>query len=96
MGVNLYNRERYPDPTVCQALNNIMREEKRKRRADSSECFSLEKGECTALKAMKCNGCSFYKTKEQNKADCEKALKRISTLGVGIIRHVMDKYYNGI
>jgi hypothetical protein len=44
------------------------------------DCFAYKHNGCIALKVIKCEGCSFYKTKEQHQLDQQKALERIYAL----------------
>lgn len=59
------------------------------------DCFAYRRNGCTALKVRKCEGCSFYKTKEQFRLGQEKALKRICTLDVAKQRYISETYYGG-
>jgi hypothetical protein len=59
------------------------------------DCFAYRRNSCTALKVKKCEGCSFYKTKEQFKQDQLKALKRIYTLDIDKQKHISETYYGG-
>ena len=43
-------------------------------------CFADKGKKCSALTFKNCNGCNFYKSQEQHKADVGKATKRIKTL----------------
>ena len=50
-----------------------------------TDCFAYRVGTsgkeyCDALKIMKCEGCSFYKTKEQVAADEAKTQKRLKEI----------------
>lgn len=91
MGINLYNKEGYVDPTAYEALNNIVHEEKKK--IKGSKCFALKEGKCTALNIKECENCSFYKTIQQAKEECEKALKQIKSLEKDIREYILCKYY---
>jgi hypothetical protein len=59
------------------------------------DCFAYRRNSCTALKVKKCEGCSFYKTKEQFKQDQLKALGRILSLSADRREHIIKTYYNG-
>ena len=50
---------------------------------------------CFALTTKKCNGCNFYKTKEQLKEGREKATDRLMTLDMVTLKHIKAKYYCG-
>jgi hypothetical protein len=59
------------------------------------DCFAYRRKGCSALKIKKCDGCSFYKTKEQYLRDQKKALDRIYTLDEEKQRHIFETYYGG-
>jgi hypothetical protein len=59
------------------------------------DCFAYRRKGCSALKIKKCDGCSFYKTKEQYLRDQKKALDRIYTLDEDKQRHIFETYYGG-
>jgi len=59
------------------------------------DCFAYRRNSCSALKVKKCDGCSFYKTKEQYLRDQKKALDRIYTLDEEKQRHIFETYYGG-
>ncbi len=59
------------------------------------DCFAYRRKGCSALKVKKCDGCSFYKTKEQYLRDQKKALDRIYTLDEEKQRHIFETYYGG-
>ena len=56
------------------------------------DCFAYRRKGCSALKIKKCDGCSFYKTKEQYLRDQKKALDRIYTLDEDKQRHIFETY----
>lgn len=57
---------------------------------------AFEKGKkCTALTTKKCNGCNFYKTKEQLKEGREKSTDRLMTLSMATLKKIKAKYYRG-
>jgi hypothetical protein len=60
-----------------------------------TDCFAYKRNSCTALKVKKCEGCSFYKTKEQYELDQQKALERIRGLDAERQKHIFEKYYGG-
>lgn len=60
-----------------------------------TDCFAHKRNSCTALKVKQCEGCSFYKTKEQFELDQQKALERIRSLDVEKQEHIFEKYYGG-
>ncbi len=60
-----------------------------------TDCFAFKRNGCTALKVKDCDGCSFYKTKEQYEMDQQKALIRIYTLNITKQKHISEKYYGG-
>ncbi len=62
---------------------------------EAVDCFAYKRNSCTALKVKKCEGCSFYKTKEQFELDQEKALERIYTLDIAKQKHISETYYGG-
>ncbi len=59
------------------------------------DCFAYRRKGCSALKIKKCDGCSFYKTKERYLRDQKKALDRIYTLDEEKQRHIFETYYGG-
>jgi hypothetical protein len=56
------------------------------------DCFAYRRKGCSALKIKKCDGCSFYKTKEQYLRDQKKALDRLYTLDEEKQRHIFETY----
>jgi len=60
-----------------------------------TDCFAYKRNSCTALKIKQCEGCSFYKTKEQFELDQQKTLERIRGLDVERQEHIFEKYYGG-
>jgi hypothetical protein len=56
------------------------------------DCFAYRRKGCSALKIKKCDGCSFYKTKERYLQDQKKALDRIYTLDEEKQRHIFETY----
>ncbi len=60
-----------------------------------TDCFAYKRNSCTALKVKQCEGCSFYKPKEQFELDQQKALERIRTLDEEKQQHIFEKYYGG-
>ncbi len=59
------------------------------------DCFAHKRNSCTALKVKDCEGCGFYKTKEQFKRDQQRAMKRILSLDDEQREHIINTYYNG-
>jgi hypothetical protein len=59
------------------------------------DCFAHRRGSCTALKVKKCEGCSFYKTKEQFELDQQRSMKRILSLGAEQREYIINTYYKG-
>jgi hypothetical protein len=57
------------------------------------DCFAYKRNSCIALKEKQCEGCNFYKTKEQYLLDQEKALERIRGLDAKKQKHIFEKYY---
>lgn len=60
-----------------------------------TDCFAYKQNSCTALKVKQCEGCSFYKTKEQYELDRQKALERIRSLDAERQKYILEKYYRG-
>lgn len=56
--------------------------------------FDLGK-RCHAMTEKKCDGCKFFKTKEQLKAGREKATDRLMTLDRELLNDIKAKYYSG-
>lgn len=44
---------------------------------DNKDCFAYEARDCKVLRKKDCEGCRFYKTKEQFERDQEFARKRL-------------------
>lgn len=59
------------------------------------DCFAYKHNSCTALKVRQCEGCSFYKTKEQYELDRQKAIERIRSLDAKRQEHIFETYYGG-
>lgn len=59
------------------------------------DCFAYKRNGCIALKVIKCEGCSFYKTKEQHQLDQQKALDRIRALDTDRRDYIIKTYYGG-
>jgi hypothetical protein len=59
------------------------------------DCFAYKHNGCTALKVRRCEGCSFYKTKEQFWLDQQRALERIYALDVDKQKYISETYYGG-
>jgi hypothetical protein len=65
----------------------------------TEKCFAeTETGACLILTCRKCQGhekCSMYKTKEQAKADRQKAFERIASLPIEQQNSIAGVYYSG-
>lgn len=59
------------------------------------DCFAYRQNGCTALKIRKCEGCSFYKTKEEYQLGRRLALERILSLDKDLQDHINKTYYGG-
>ena len=59
------------------------------------DCFAYRRNGCTALKVRKCEGCSFYKTKEQYEIGQRKVLERIRSLDIDKQKYISETYYDG-
>jgi hypothetical protein len=59
------------------------------------DCFAYKNKRCIALKVIKCDGCNFYKTKEQYELDKQKALDRILSRDQETQKYISEKYYGG-
>lgn len=61
------------------------------------DCFAYINGRCRALTVKKCEGsrCNFYKSKDQQLNDKERARQRVLSLNKNTKRHIIDKYYKG-
>jgi hypothetical protein len=59
------------------------------------DCFAYKHNGCTALKVRKCEGCSFYKTKEQYEIGQRKVLERIRSLDIDKQKYISETYYDG-
>lgn len=57
-----------------------------------SECAFDKRKKCIALTTKKCNGCNFYKTKEQLNEGREKATARLMTLDKATSDYINAKY----
>ncbi|WP_350343243.1 hypothetical protein PRVXT_002535 [Proteinivorax tanatarense] len=49
---------------------------------DKTDCFAYHPDKCIALTKKNCDGCRFYKTSAEVKADREKAMAKIRTLDI--------------
>lgn len=56
------------------------------------DCFAYKRRSCQALTKKKCDGCSFYKTKEEFEAGQKKAMERIKTLDKNLQEHIKETY----
>lgn len=61
------------------------------------DCFAYINRRCGSLTVKKCEGknCNFYKSKEQQLKDKEKAIERILSLDEYKIEHINKAYYKG-
>ena len=59
------------------------------------DCFAYKHNGCTALKVKQCEGCSFYKTKEQYQLDRQLAMEKILSLDKRLQDHSNETYYGG-
>lgn len=59
------------------------------------DCFAYKNNRCTALIVKNCEGCNFYKTKDQQVKDKEKAMERILSLDKEVVDHINQTYYKG-
>jgi hypothetical protein len=59
------------------------------------DCFAYKHNGCTALKVKQCEGCSFYKTKEQYQLDRQLAMEKILSLDKRLQDHINKTYYGG-
>jgi hypothetical protein len=59
------------------------------------DCFAYKHNGCTALKVKQCEGCSFYKTKEQYQLDRQLAMEKILSLDKRLQGHINETYYGG-
>lgn len=59
------------------------------------DCFAYDsyRKTCPPLVQMRCEGCAFYKTVEQHKADRRKATARIKTLSKSTQAFIHGKYF---
>lgn len=57
------------------------------------DCFAYKPKSCNALTEKKCDGCGFYKTKEEFRLGHKKALERIKTLDKELQEHIEEKYF---
>ena len=57
--------------------------------------FDLEKRKCAALTEKKCEGCKFFKTKEELEAGREKAMNRLMSMDKKQFYYFNNKYYGG-
>ena len=58
-----------------------------------NKCAFDRECECSALNVKVCEGCSFFKTKEELIASREKAQARVDTLPKQQRAHIYDRYY---
>lgn len=56
------------------------------------KCFAENKGRCMALKVKNCNGCVFYKTKDEAEEGRNKAIERIMSLDKEKRDYIIETY----
>lgn len=56
------------------------------------KCFAENKGRCMALKVKNCNGCVFYKTKDEAEEGRKQALNIIDSLDKERRDHIIETY----
>lgn len=64
----------------------------------NKKCFGNNgKNGCRILAVKGCpgDGCSFFKTESQHRADKQKAYRRLAALDKLEQRHIAEKYYGG-
>lgn len=64
-------------------------------KTDKTDCFAYKSKECIALNKKSCDGCNFYKTTAEVKADREKAVVRIATLDIETQKRIAKAYFGG-
>lgn len=64
-------------------------------KVEKIDCFAYQPTKCVALTKKNCNGCTFYKTASALKADREKAMNRIITLGIETQDKIARDYFGG-
>ena len=60
---------------------------------EKKDCFAYARARCKILNERKCEGCSFYKAKEQFINDRQQALDRIHSLDEATKRYIINTYY---
>ncbi|TCT14596.1 hypothetical protein EDC18_10577 [Natranaerovirga pectinivora] len=60
-----------------------------------TDCFAYKPTKCVALTNKKCDGCNFYKTKEEFEVGREKVMERIHSLDVEKQDLIIRTYYGG-
>jgi len=58
------------------------------------KCFAKDKNKCIALKIKNCEGCNFFKTKQEVEEGRQKTIERINSLDEQTRNNIMDIYYN--
>ena len=58
-----------------------------------NDCFAFKPRSCTALTVKKCEGCSFYKTRNQFQEGHREAMVRIQSLDRLHQQEIFEKYY---
>lgn len=59
-----------------------------------NDCAFKNNNKCSALTTMQCEGCNFYKTREQVIEGRLKAAKRIESLPKATQKKIRRKYYS--
>jgi hypothetical protein len=59
------------------------------------ECFAFAEDKCSALKALECDGCNFYKSRERAHQDQQKVFRRIKGLHRQARVNIIELYYRG-
>lgn len=59
------------------------------------DCFAYKNNRCTALIVKNCDGCGFYKTKEEAEEGQRKSIERIKTLDIELQNNINETYYGG-
>lgn len=65
-----------------------------KKTGKQAPCFALVRGKCSALTVTDCQGCGFYKTRQDARRGRKKALLRIQSLDEDVKDHIIDKYFD--
>lgn len=74
------------------AKKGLNREIKKLNRGKDEDCFAYADRTCKALKVKNCNGCVFYKTKENAEEGRMKGIERIMSLDEEKRDHIIEIY----